>query len=180
MEKEKLEEYLKSIKFDEMAIEEVIAYVETEKDVEALFKKIEVLHNNKVMNEVIEIILEENPLFLTTDLETVKLSVNFFKSIGFDNLSEIYDLGPELVSTSDKRLSENYKLLKIVLDEKELKKLINNNSEVLSYNTDYLGKRLEFFVKNGLKDKMFKVLTYDSEILDLEDDEIDLEALKNL
>ena len=141
---------------------------------------IEFLNKIGVTQEGIDIILSDNPLFLTTDLETVKRSVNFLKNIKLENVEKIVEINSELLSTSDKVMSENYKLLKVLMSEREILNLLKIDSEILSFNTDYLEKRFEFFIKNGLKDKIKTIILNKIEAFEDEEDEIDLEELKNM
>lgn len=124
-------------------------------------------------------IITENPLFLTTTLETVKNNVNFLKNIKLENISKILEINPELLSTSDKTMSENYKLLKILMSEKDLINMLKIDCEILTFNTDYFEKRLEFFIKNDLKDYVKDIILNDIEAFEDEEDEIDLESLKS-
>lgn len=124
-------------------------------------------------------IITENPLFLTTTLETVKNNVNFLKNIKLENISKILEINPELLSTSDKTMSENYKLLKILMAEKDLINMLKIDCEILTFNTDYFEKRLEFFIKNDLKDYVKDIILNDIEAFEDEEDEIDLESLKS-
>lgn len=123
-------------------------------------------------------VISENPLFLTTTLETVKNNVNFLKNINLENISRTLEINPELLSTSDKTMSENYKLLKILMSEKELANMLKIDCEILTFNTDYFEKRLEFFIKNDLKDNIKDIILNDIEAFEDEEEEIDLEDLK--
>jgi hypothetical protein len=176
MKKEELEEFLIEEKFD--SYEAILQYVDDEKDIESLADKIKFLKNNGLENEDIEQILTENPLFLTSNLETVKRSVNFLNSIGLKKLSQVTAMNPELLSVSDKTMSDNYKLLKLIMTEKDLTNLLKIDCEILSFNTDYLGRRLEFFIKNDLKDKIKDIILNYIEAFEDEEDEIDIEILK--
>lgn len=180
MKKEELKKLLKDLEFDKAYIDEVITYVDNEKDIESLYEKIKFLNKNGIENSGIELIISENPLFLTTPIETVKSSVNFLKNIKLENLETILEINSELLSTSDKTMSENYKLLKILMPEKEVLNILKIDSEILSFNTDYLEKRLEFFIKNGLKDNIKEIILKSFESFEDEEDEIDLEELKRL
>ena len=123
-------------------------------------------------------IFNENPLFITTSLETVKNNVNFLKNINLENIPRTLEINPELLSTSDKTMSENYKLLKILMSEKELANMLKIDCEILTFNTDYFEKRLEFLIKNGLKDNIKDIILNDIEAFEDEEDEIELEELK--
>lgn len=180
MKKDELKKLLENLKYDESNINDILELVDNEKDVESLYNKIEFLNKNGVSQEGIDIILSDNPLFLTTDLDTVKRSVNFLKNIKLENIANILEINSELLSTSDQVMSENYKLLKILMSEKEILNMLKIDSEILSFNTNYLEKRLEFFIKNGLKDKIKNIILNRIEAFEDEEDEIDLEELKLL
>ncbi len=180
MRKDELKKVLKELKYDEDKIDEILELVDNENDIKSLCEKIEFLDKNGVTQDGIDIILSDNPLFLTTDIETVKRSVNFLKNIKLENISKILEINSELLSTSDQIMSENYKLLKILMTEKEVLNMLKIDSEILSFNTNYLEKRLEFFIKNGLKDKIKNIILNKIEAFEDEEDEIDLEELKLL
>ena len=56
--------------------------------------------------------------------------------------------------------------------------MLKIDSEILSFNTDYLEKRLEFFIKNGLKGVIKEIILKYIEVFEDEEDKIDLEELK--
>lgn len=180
MNKDEFKEELKKLNFEEDYIDEVSQYVDNAKDIESLCEKIKFLNKVGVQNEGIENIICENPLFLTTSIDTVKTSVNFFKNIKIDNLATVLEVSSEVLSTSDKIMGENFKLLKVLMSEKELLNILKLDAEIITFNTDYLEKRLEFFVKNGLKDKVKEIIINSIESFEDEEDEIDLEYLKSL
>lgn len=180
MKKDKLKGFLEELKYDENSINDILELVDNEKDIESLYNKIEFLNKNGVNQEGIDIILSDNPLFLTTDIDTVKRSVNFLKNIKLENIANVLEINSELLSTSDQIMSGNYKLLKILMPEKEVLSMLKIDSEILSFNTNYLEKRLEFFIKNGLKDKIKNIILNRIEAFEDEEDEIDLEELKNM
>ena len=123
-------------------------------------------------------IIMENPLFLTTTLETVKNNINFLKNINLENIPRTLEINPELLSTSDKTMSENYKLLKILMSEKDLANMLKIDCEILTFNTDYFEKRLEFFIKNDLKDNIKDIILNDIEAFEDDEEDIDLDELK--
>lgn len=180
MKKEELKKFLEELKYEESSIDDILELVDNENDIKSLYEKIEFLNKIGVTGEGIDIILSDNPLFLTTDIETVKRSVNFLKNIKLENLAKILEINSELLSTQDKIMSENYKLLKVLMPEKEVLNMLKIDSEILSFNTDYLEKRFEFFIKNGLKDKIKTIILNKIEAFEDEEEEIDLEELKNM
>lgn len=178
MKKEELEKYFEELNYGESLKQEVLESVETEKDIETLYEKIKFLNKTGVPAEGIEMIFNENPLFITTTIETVKNSVNFLKNINLENIPRTLEINPELLSTSDKTMSENYKLLKILMPEKDLANMLKIDCEILTFNTDYFEKRLEFLIKNNLKDYIKEIILNDIEVFEDEEDEIDLDDLK--
>ena len=179
MKKEELKKYFDELKYSESIQIEILESVETEKDIESLYEKIKFLNKNGVPAEGIEMIFNENPLFITTNLETVKNNVNFLKNINIENIPRTLEINPELLSTSDKIMSENYKLLKILMSEKDLANMLKIDCEILTFNTDYFVKRLEFLIGNGLKDCIKNIILNDIEVFEDEEDEIDLDELKS-
>lgn len=178
MKKEELKKYFEELSYDESLQNEILAYVDNEKDIESLYEKIKFLTKTGVPQEGLEMIINENPLFLTTTLETVKNNINFLKNIKLENIARTLEINPELLSTSDKTMSENYKLLKILMSEKDLMNMLKVDCEILTFNTDYFEKRLEFFIKNDLKDQIKDIILNDIEAFEDEENEIDLEDLK--
>ena len=178
MKKEELKKYFDELNYSESIQLEILESVETEKDIESLYEKIKFLNKNGVPAEGIEMIFNENPLFITTNLETVKNNVNFLKNINLENIPRTLEINPELLSTSDKTMSENYKLLKILMNEKDLANMLKIDCEILTFNTDYFEKRLEFLIKNGFKDSIKNIILNDIEAFEDDEDEIDLDELK--
>ena len=63
-----------------------------------------------------------------------------------------------------------------MLPEETVNVILRDRIEILTYNTDYLSKRLAYLVENGLKDKIETIILSRIEIFDLEDDEIEFEV----
>ncbi len=178
MKKEELKKYFQELNYEESLQDEMLEYVETEKDIESLYEKIKFLNKLGVPAEGIDMIITENPLFIATTLETVKNNINFLKNIKLENIARTLEINPELLSTSDKTMSENYKLLKILMSEKDLMNMLKVDCEILTFNTDYFEKRLEFFIKNDLKNQIKDIILNDIEAFEDEEDEIDINELK--
>ena len=179
MKKEELKKYFEELNYDEELQEEMLDYVDNEKDIESLYEKIKYLNKLGIPQDGISMIISENPLFLTTTLETVKNSINFLKNINIENIARTLEINPELLSTSNKTMSENYKLLKILMSEKDLINMLKIDCEILTFNTDYFEKRLEFLIKNELKDYIKDIILNHIEVFEDEEDEIDIEELRS-
>ena len=178
MKKEELKKYFQELNYEESLQDEMLEYVETEQDIESLYEKIKFLNKLGVPAEGIDMIITENPLFIATTLETVKNNINFLKNIKLENIARTLEINPELLSTADKPMSENYKLLKILMSEKDLMNMLKVDCEILTFNTDYFEKRLEFFIKNDLKNQIKDIIQNDIEAFEDEEDEIDINELK--
>ena len=178
MKKEELKKILVELSYSEELQSEILETVETEKDIESLYSKINFLNKTGVPAEGIEMIFQENPLFLTTTLETVKNNVNFLKNINLENIPRTLEINPELISTTGTIMSDNYKLLKILMSERDLASMLKINCEILTFNTDYFEKRLEFLIKNGLKDAIKNIILNDIEVFEDDEEDINLEEIK--
>ncbi len=55
---------------------------------------------------------------------------------------------------------------------------MQDRGEILTYKPDYLSDKFSFFINNGLKDQILKIIIENVEIFDLENYEINLEELK--
>ena len=64
MKKEELKKYFEELNYDESLQNEILAYVDNEKDIESLYEKIKFLTKTGVPQEGIEMIINENPLFV--------------------------------------------------------------------------------------------------------------------
>ena len=130
-----LKKYFDEQEYNEELSSEMLSYVESEKDIESLYEKVQFLNKIGVPKEGLDMIISENPLFLTTTLETVKNNINFMKNIGLDNIEKLVEIFPEILSASNKTMSENYKLLKILMSEKDLINMLKIDCEILTFNT---------------------------------------------
>ena len=179
--KDKLKEYLLSLKFKEEDIDEILDNLENEIDQKDLHEKIKFLISLKLDIRVIRILIEENPLFMTTNLEDIKQIVELLKSLKLDEyISDILEMNPELLSTSKDKIITNINLLKVLIpEEKKFFEILKERIEIFTYNTDYLEKRLEFFIKHGFKEHIYKIILRYMELFDEEEEDINIEELKS-
>lgn len=178
--KEILETFLKKIKFKDDEIIEILNLVDNDIDIQALFDKIRFLADLNLHKRVIRIIVEENPFFLTDEISLIKENVSILnKYATLEEIAIILEVTPEILSMKQGDLEQNLKLIKIISNNEEnFKIILKDRGEVLTYNPDYLSKKLEFLVKNGLKENIENIIISNMEIFDLENDEIDLKKLK--
>ena len=174
-----LEKYLQSLGFEENEIDEIMIYVGNDIDVSGIKNKVEYLNSLKCSSRIIRIIIEENPLFLLTELDEIKKVVEYFKEKGLeDYITEILEVEPEILSTKIDVIRKNEEILRFVVPESNIKILLRDRTIIFSYNNDYLANRLRLLVEHGLKEKIARIILNNIEIFDLEDDEIDFEELK--
>lgn len=174
---ETLEEVLRKIKFNEEEVEDIKEFVKNEIDIKELCTKIIYLYESNCSARIIRIIIEENILFLSTELKEIEAVVNYIKEKDLlEYLDSLLEVNPDLISEPVEKLRRNENLLKLMLSEEKVKTLLRDRIEILTYNTDYLSKRLAYLVENGLKDKIEDIILSKIEIFDLEDDEIEFEV----
>jgi hypothetical protein len=128
----------------------------------------------------IRIILEEDLLFITEDFNIIQVNgASLSKLLNEDELKNTLETTPELLTMKNEDLERNINLLKLVVpDEESLKVVIEDRGELLTYKPDYLSDKFTFFVSEGLKDNILKIIIDNVEVFDLDNDEIDLEELK--
>ena len=174
-----LEKYLESLGFGEDEIDEIMIYAGNDIDVAGIKNKVDFLNSLKCSSRVIRIIIEENPLFLLTELEEIKKVVAYLKEKGLEEyITDILEVEPEFISTKIDVIRKNEEILKLIVSEAHMNILLRDRTIIFTYNNDYLANRLRLLVENGLKDKIAKIILNNIEIFDLEDDEIDFEELK--
>lgn len=175
-----IDEYLKKIGFDEEEIEEILEYANSEIDRKVLHEKVKYLISLGLEARQIRIVLEEDLLFMTEDIEIIKENGAFLVTIlDEEEIKNTIETTPEILTVKKEDLERNYNLLKLVIpDEESLKIVIQDRGELLTYKPDYLSDKFTFFVSEGLKDNILKIIIDNVEVFDLDNDEIDLEELK--
>lgn len=174
-----LEDYLNQLGFSEDEIDEIMIFAGNDIDINGIKKKVEYLHDLGCNSRIIRIAIEENPLFLITELEDIKKVIEYIKEKGLEEyITEIIEMEPEVLSTSIEKIRKNEEILKLVVPESNIKILLRDRIIIFTYNNDYLANRLRLLVEQGLKDKIAKIILTNIEVFDLEDDEIDFDELK--
>ena len=174
-----LDEYLKELGFNEDEIDEIMIYAGNDIDINGIKNKVEYLHNLGCSSRIIRITIEENPLFLLTELEEIKKVIEYVKEKGLEEyITDIIEVEPEFLSTPIEKIRKNEEILKLVVPESNIKILLRDRTVIYTYNNDYLANRLRILVENGLKSKIAKIILSNIEIFDLEDDEINFDELK--
>ena len=175
-----IEEYLKKIGFDEEESLNILEYASNEIDRKVLHEKIKYLISLGLDARQIRIVIEEDITFVTEDLNVISSNGNILKQyLNEEELKNAIEVTPELLSMKEGELEQNIRLLNLVITNKESQKIImQDRGEILTYKPDYLSDKFSFFIKNGLKDQILKIIIESVEIFDLENDEINIEELK--
>lgn len=182
LDKLSIEEYLKVVGFEPEDIAMIMEYGVNEIDKESLHEKIKYLISLGLDPRRIRIVIEEDITFVTEEISLIVNNGTFLKSIlSEEELIDCLEVTPELLTVKDGYLKENLGLLKLIIKEDEvLKMLLLDRAELLTYKPKFLSEKLSYLIENGLKDKLVKILIEEIEIFDLDNDEIDLEYLKKM
>ena len=177
-----MEDYLKKNGFGDEEISFIMEYAVNEIDKNVLQEKIKYLISLGLDPRRIRIIIEEDMTFVTEEISLIVKNGEILKTyLNQDELLDTLEVTPELLTVKEGYIEENIKLLKIVVtDEEILKVLLLDRGELLTYKPKYLSEKLSFLIENGLKEKIVKILIEEIEIFDEENENIDLEYLKKL
>ena len=182
MENEKvgIDKYLKRIGFEDEEIEEILEYANSDIDRSVLHEKVKYLISLGLEARQIRIILEEDLLFITEDFKIIQTNgAVLSKLLDQEELKNTLETTPELLTVKPEDLERNINLLKLVIpDNESLKIVIEDRGELLTYKPDYLSDKFTFFVSEGLKESILKIIIDNVEVFDLDNDEIDIEELK--
>ena len=175
-----IEEYLKKIGFDDEDISCILEYASNEIDRKVLHEKIKYLISLGLEARQIRIVIEEDITFVTEELEVIMANGEILKKyLNSEELKNALEVTPELLSMKKGELEQNIRLLSLVVENKEAQKIIfQDRGEILTYKPDYLSDKFSFFINNGLKENILKIIIEDVEIFDLENDEINIDELK--
>lgn len=174
-----IKDYLISLGFDDEEVQEILVFANNDIDNKELKKKVEYLSSIGCSPRIIRIVIEENPLFMTTELSDVISMVEYLKSLGLqEDLIEILEIEPDILSTSLETVKRNLGMLKMLMNNELLDTLYKDRMEIFTFNPDYLSDKLTYLISNGLKDKIYDIIMCNIEIFEKENDEIDIENLK--
>lgn len=175
-----IEDYLKKIGFDEDEVASILEYASNEIDRKLLHEKIKYLISLGLDARQIRIIIEEDITFVTEELEVIKSNGEALKKyLTGEELKNALEVTREFLSMKTGELEQNIRLLKLVIENEEAQKIIlQDRGEILTYKPDYLSDKFSFFINNGLKENILKIIIENVEIFDLDNDEINIEELK--
>lgn len=182
MEKQEItiKEYLRKIGFDEEEISSILEYASNEIDRKVLHEKIKYLISLGLDARQIRIVIEEDITFVTENLETIVQNGDILKKyLNEEEIKNALEVTPEFLSMKKGELEQNIRLLNLVVEDRESQKIIiQDRGEILTFKPDYLSDKFSFFINNGLKENILKIIIENVEIFDLENYEINLEELK--
>lgn len=172
-------DYMNSLNVDGNYAEYLLGQVSTETDIQNLITKIEMIEAEGVDIDTVIEGLAENPLFPVEEPSVIAKNIETLKQyVYFKDLGLAIESTPEYLTMQEDYLEQNIKMIKLVVSPEIFDILLKAHGEIFTYNTPYLVSRLEFFVKNGLKDKIEQFILEDIELFDLDEEEIDLNDLK--
>ena len=177
-----LKSFLSNEGFDMDEILFLSQFGNNEIDKISLMEKIKLLKSISVDNKQIVEIFEEDAIIPTVETNLIVKNIESLKAIvDISDLKYALDVSPELLTVREGYITENINLLKLLIsDLKILKLIIMDRGEILTYKPKYLSDKLSFLIENGLKDKIVDIILNDVEIFDFENDEINLEQLKSI
>ena len=175
-----IEEYLKKIGFNKEETEYIMQYGKNDIDKKALHEKIKYLISLGLDARQIRIVIEEDITFVTTELKLIMENGIILKDyLNEDEMKNALEVTPELLTIKKGDLEQNIRLLTILIPDEEIQKIIiQDRGEILTYKPDYLSNKFSFFIENGLKENILKIIIENVEIFDLENDEINIDELK--
>lgn len=181
MEKQEItiKEYLRKIGFDEEEISSILEYASNEIDRKVLHEKIKYLISLGLDARQIRIVIEEDITFVTENLETIVQNGDILKKYLNEEIKNALEVTPEFLSMKKGELEQNIRLLNLVVEDRESQKIIiQDRGEILTFKPDYLSDKFSFFINNGLKENILKIIIENVEIFDLDNSEINLDELK--
>lgn len=170
--------YMNSLNVDGDFVDGLLFQLEGENDLQSLIMKIEILHSENININNIKESFIENPLFLIDEPKTIENNITILKKyLNQNDLNISIEMNPEYLTMQDDYLEQNIKMIKLVVSSETFDFLLKAHGEIFTYNTPFLVERLEFFIKNGLKDRIEEFIISKIELFDLDEEEINLKEL---
>lgn len=165
--------YLKKIGFSDYEIENLMSQIQNQIDVKVLHEKIKYLISVGLDARQIRIILEENPLFITEDVENVvKNMCVLLEYIPKNSIPECLEITPEIITLDEGNLKKDIELLEKYVNKNELKLLLIDRGEIFTFIPKFLKERIEYIKNINKNISIFDLIINNIEIFELEEDEI--------
>ena len=170
--------YMIDLNVDDSLTQYVIDMLEGEKDYQSIITKFEILHHEGIDINSIQDDLIENPFFITCEPKDVERNIEVLKKyVEPKEINKVIGMNPDYLTVEENHFEQNIKMLKMILSDEMFDILLKGNGEILTFNSDFLEKRLEFFIKNGFKDRLEEFIIGRIDLFDMEEDEINLDEL---
>lgn len=170
--------YMKSLNVEDSFIDALLMMLEGENNLQSLIVKIEILHSEGIDINTISDSLIENPFFVVEDPKVIEHNIEVLKKyIEKDELTKTLEMNSDYLTIPNDYLEQNIKMVKLLVSPKVFEVLLKAEGEIFTFNSEYLVKRFEFFINNGLKHKIEEFIISKIELFELEEDEINLEEL---
>lgn len=171
-------DYMKSLNVEEGFTDTLLMMLEGENNLQSLIVKIEILHSEGIDINAISDSLIENPFFVVEDPKVIEHNLEVLKKyIEKDELTKTLEMNSDYLTVPNDYLEQNIKMVKLLVSPKVFEVLLKAEGEIFTFNSEYLVKRFEFFINNGLKHKIEEFIISKIELFELEEDEINLEEL---
>ena len=163
-----------SLGFEEDEIQELLEYATNDIDAKELKRKIEFLISLRLRNETILMIISENPLFITTELEDMMNTVDYLKNkLNENDVSVVLGLEPYAITTSREYFERNEHEIGKYVGEEGIKEELLSNTELFTFEPEFLAERIDYLISKGHKDHLEDIFVDDIDFFYLDDDEID-------
>ncbi len=170
--------YMIDLNVDDSFVQYIIDMLEGETDYQSIIAKFEILHHEGIDINSIQDDLMENPFFITCEPKEVETNIATLKKyVDSNEINKVISMNPDYLTIEGNHFEQNIKMLKVILSDEMFNVLLKGNGEILTFNSDYLEKRLEFFIKNGFKNRLEEFIIGRIDLFDMDEDEINLDEL---
>lgn len=170
--------YMASLGVEESFTEYLLMMLEGENNLQSLIVKIEILHSEGIDINALTEELMENPFFIVEEPKVIEHNIEVLKKyIDKKELTKTLEMNIDYLTVPENSLEQNIKMVKLLVSPKVFDVLLKAHGEIFTFNADYLEKKFEFFIKNGLKDKIEELIMSKIEIFEMDEEEINLEEL---
>lgn len=170
--------YMIDLNVDDSLVQFIIDMLEGETDYQSIIVKFEILHHEGIDINAIQEELMENPFFVICDPKVVETNLEVLKKyVEPEEISKVIEMNVDYLTIEENHFEQNIKMLKVILPEASFNLLLKGHGEILTFNSDYLEKRLEFFIKNGFKDRLEEFIIGRIDLFDMDEDEINFDEL---
>lgn len=170
--------YMLSIDVNEELTNFLLDMLEGENTLQSLIVKIEILQSEGININALTDGLMENPFFVIEEPKVIEHNIEVLKKyVDPKELTKVLEMNIDYLTILDDHFEQNIKMVKLLVSPNIFEVLLKAHGEIFTFNSEYLVKRFEFFINNGLKHKIEEFIISKIELFELEEDEINLEEL---